>query len=196
VNSSAQQIRLRPVSASNSVPMRPKSTWHRRTRALRPPAHLVHVALHGAQRDSDPSTLQELVDLDRVEVVPHPDGDLVVVVHELPPRLAVTVDAMRPHRLDDLSDEHIGELAVAATPVQTQHHRRLHVAADRLAVDLGQPLDRAEPLPGQPQPQHFSDLLSRESARFAVAVLTVRGKGFPWQGSRPADRAKVPSRSK
>lgn len=77
---------------------------------------------------------------------------------EPPPGLAVAVHPVGSHRLDDLANELIAELLVAPIPVNAESDGALHVATNGLAVELGQALDRAEPLAGQPEPEHFSDL--------------------------------------
>src|SRR5581483_4201696 len=43
-------------------------------------------------------------------------------------------------------------------PLQAQLQRRLHVAADRLAIHSDQPLDRPEPRTVKPDPEHLSNL--------------------------------------
>jgi hypothetical protein len=98
------------------------------------------------------------MDLHRGEIVLDPRRDLVVVDLESSPRLAVTVEAMRSHRLDHHADEHVAQLIVAAIADQAEPDRSVHVAAHRLAVEPDQPFRRPDALAGQPQPQHLSNL--------------------------------------
>lgn len=77
---------------------------------------------------------------------------------EQPPRLAVTVDPMRPDPFHHLGDEQVGQLLLAALAVQSQLDRRLHITADRLAIHPHQPLYRPEPRTSEPHPQHFANL--------------------------------------
>lgn len=101
---------------------------------------------------------QQLVHLHRGQALIEPRLDLLVMGHQQPPRLPTAVRPMRPDGLHHRPQELIGQLAVAAIADQAQPLRRRHVAADRLAIDPGQPLDRPQPLARQPQAQHLSNL--------------------------------------
>ena len=169
VKINACTTRLRPVAGSNDqthateVDLQLVARFavddpDRRPPAPGPAAHLSDVALHRPARNLDTAPSQQLVDLHRGEIVRDPRRDLVVVGHEHSPRLAVAVGAVRAHRLDNQADEHIGQLLVAAVADQPQRHRRIHIAAHRLAVEADQPLRRPDALAGQPQPQHLSNL--------------------------------------
>ena len=72
--------------------------------------------------------------------------------------------------------------------------RRLDVAADRLAVHLRQPLHRPEPLPGQPQPEHLSNLehthLPERHGRLLIP-LTGTAASAPLNGTGAGGPAKV-----
>ena len=70
----------------------------------------------------------------------------------------MTIAAVRPDRLHHQPDEHVGQLLLAAVADQAEPDRGIHIAADRLAVQADQPLDRPDALTAQPQPQHFSNL--------------------------------------
>ena len=131
---------------------------HRRPPTPAAAAHLQHVALHRAQRHPHALPLEQLVDLHPGQIVLDPAGDLLVLSGQQPPRLAVTVAAVRTDRLHHHPDEHVGQLTLAAVTDQTELLGGGDVAADRLAVHLRQPLHRPDAFPGQPQPQHFSNL--------------------------------------
>ena len=75
-----------------------------------------------------------------------------------PPGQSVAVGAMRAHLLHHQAHEDVVELVLAAVALQAGVHRRLDVAADGLAVHPGQPLDRAQSLAPQPEPEHLSHL--------------------------------------
>ena len=101
--------------------------------------------------------LQQLVHLDdRQPVLVEPLLELVSLAIEQPAGLAPPVGAMRPHLLHDLPEQQVGQLVLAAGPVQAQLDRSIDVAADRLAVHPRQLADRPLTLPAQPQPQNFS----------------------------------------
>ena len=131
---------------------------HRRPTAPAAAAHLQQIALHRAQRHHYALPVEQLMDLHPGQIVGHPAGDLLVPSGQQPPRRAVTVAAVRTDRLHDHPDEHIGQLTLAAVTLQTELLGGGDVTADRLAVHLRQPLHRPEPFPGQPQPEHFSNL--------------------------------------
>jgi hypothetical protein len=160
---------------------------HRRALALGSSARLGDVALHGAQRHVDPSTAEQIKDLHRREVVLDPGLDLVVAASEHPPGLAVAVCSVGSHGLDHLADELVAQLLLAAAPIQAEGDGRLDVSPHGLAVDLGQPLNGAQPLVGQPEPEHFSDLehsnLPEHSAAFPI----------PLTGTRRGNRSAVPA---
>lgn len=126
------------------------------------PAHITHligVTMQSPLRDDDPLTGQQLTHLHhRQPVGLEPRLDPVVTRHQQPPRLAVTVTAMRPHRLHHRTHELIAQLALAAVTTNTEPFRRGHITTDRLAVHPRQPLHRTQPLTTQPQTQNFSNL--------------------------------------
>jgi len=116
--------------------------------------------LQRAGRDHDPLPAKEIPDLGHREVLlVEPDLDLLGMLFQQPPRLAVTIETVRPDLLHHLGQEQIGELVLATSPVQTGLHRRRHVPPDRLAVHPRQPLHGPEPMIPEPQPQHFTDLV-------------------------------------
>ena len=98
------------------------------------------------------------MDLHRREVLLDPGLDLLVVPGEHSPGRTVAIDTVGPHGLDDLADELVAQLALTATSVQPEDDSGVDVAPHCLAVKLGEPLYGAEPLVGQPEPEHFSDL--------------------------------------
>jgi hypothetical protein len=98
------------------------------------------------------------VDLHSRQLIVGPHHYLLVVGGQQPPPLPVAVAAMRADRLHHHREEHVAGLFVPAVADHTRHLGRCHVAADRLAVHLRQPLDRTEPFPGQPQPEHLTYL--------------------------------------
>ena len=83
---------------------------HRRASAAAAAAHLQHVALHRAQRHHHTTAFQQLVDLHPRQVGIDPRLDLLVIGGQQPPRLAVTVAAVRTHRLHHQPDEDVGQL--------------------------------------------------------------------------------------
>jgi hypothetical protein len=115
------------------------------------------VAMQRPRRHHHTSPLEQLMGLHhRQALVLQPLLELVPVRIEQPAGLAPAVGPMRPHPLNHLTDQHIGQLVLVAGPVQAELLGGLHVAADRLAVHPRQPADRPQPLTTQPQPQHLS----------------------------------------
>jgi len=60
--------------------------------------------------------------------------------------------------LADLTDQDISQLLLPAVTGEAHIDRGLDVAADRLAVDADQAVDRPIALTQRPQPQHLFDL--------------------------------------
>src|SRR5207244_4475331 len=87
-----------------------------------------------------------------------PTHELVMMRGQHLPRLAATIAAVRADRLDHRADELIAELVLTAVAIQAERDRGVDIAAHGLAINRAQPLDRAEPLLGQPQPQNFTNL--------------------------------------
>jgi hypothetical protein len=131
---------------------------HRRCPATAAATHLEHIALHRPARDHHTPAAQQIMDLHCGEIRLHPLGDLIVVGGQQPPRLTAAVDPMGTHRLDHHADQHVGQLLLATVPNQPGRLTGGHVAADRLAVQPHQPLDRPDALASQPQPQNLSHL--------------------------------------
>lgn len=129
-----------------------------RTTTAAAATHLQHVALHGAQRHHYTLALEQLVDLHPGQIGLHPARDLPVMSGQQPPRPAVTIAAVRTDSLDDHPHEHVGQLIFGAVALQTELLGGRDVAADRLAVQLRQPLHRPHAFSGQPQPERFSNL--------------------------------------
>src|SRR5581483_7537345 len=129
-----------PGRRATSWPRPSSSTWKRsttRSAGTRPSGCWPPTTTNTATTTS-PSSLR------------HDDHRYTVPVRET----GGTPDLLHHHR-----QEHIGELVLAARPVQTGLHRRRHVAADGLAVHPRQPLHGPEPMIPEPQPQHFTDLV-------------------------------------
>ncbi len=102
---------------------------------------------------------QQLVDLDQVQLlVVDPRLDRRLLRPQRLPRRPVTGRAGRAHPQAHLPDQQIGQLLLAALTDQTGGHRRLHVTADRLAVDPTQTGDGPEALTTHPQTQNLTDL--------------------------------------
>jgi hypothetical protein len=133
---------------------------HRRAPGRPPhPDDLQGVTVQRALRHRHPPPGEELMRLHhRQAFLLQPRRDLVVVGRQHRPGSAVAVVAMRAHPLTHRRQEHVGELLLAAVPDQAALLGGDHVAAGRLAVHRPQPLDRAEPLTPQPQPQDLTDL--------------------------------------
>ncbi len=94
--------------------------------------------------------LQQLVDLDDrkpVLVLAKPLLELVSVRIKQPARFASAVGAMGPHALDDLAQQHVGHLLLAAGPIHTELDRSVDVTTDRLTVHPHQLTDRTLTLP-------------------------------------------------
>ena len=77
---------------------------------------------------------------------------------EVFPSQAVAAGAGGPHGIDHLPDQPIGDLRLPIGLPETGMHRRLDVAANGLAVDLGEAGDRLVAVPPDPQPEHLLDL--------------------------------------
>lgn len=75
-------------------------------------------------RDHDALTTQQHAGLDHGEILFHPRSDLVLVRHEGLPALPVTVGTPRAHQLTRLADQLVGQLPLAAGPVEAESDRR------------------------------------------------------------------------
>jgi len=93
-------------------------------------------------RDDDPSPAEQDADLDHSEVLGHPRLDAVLLCQQHPPRLAVTIGPVRAHPLQHLADQLVGQLPLAAVPVDAELDRGGDVTPRRLAVDPDPPGDR------------------------------------------------------
>src|SRR5438445_784864 len=74
------------------------------------------------------------------------------------PSITAAVVPVGADLLHQQGNERVGELLLAAVPVQTQPDRRAHVTADGLAVGPDQPLACPQPLPPEPHPENFTNL--------------------------------------
>jgi len=120
---------------------------------------LQRVAVQRALRHDHPLADQQLTGLHHSQLLlDQPRLELVVVGHQSRPRRAVTGRAVRAHPLTHHTDQHVGELLLAGLTDKPRLHAGRHIAPDRLAVHHRQPLDRAEPLAPQPQPQNLTNL--------------------------------------
>jgi hypothetical protein len=104
------------------------------------------------------AAFQQDPDLDHRQASLHLSGDLLLAGLQLLPRQAVPARAHRPDYLSDLPDQLIGQLRCPAITGQPRLHRGLHIPAGGLAVHPRLLSDLAQPSPGQPPPQHLTDL--------------------------------------
>jgi transposase len=126
------------------------------------PAAFHGEAGQGAGRDDDAPALEEDPDLRDGEVVLHPRRDLLLLVEQRPPRGAVAVGTVRAHPLDQLSDQPVGELFLAAGALDPELHRGCDVAPGGLAIDPHPPGDGAFALTFEPTPECLFDLDHRD----------------------------------
>ena len=106
----------------------------------------------------DPLPLQQHPDLDHRQALLHLRPDLVAAGLQLLPRPPAPARAHRPDHLGDLADQLISQLAQPAVAGQTRLHRRGHIPAGCLAVHPRPLSHPAQASPGQPGPQHLTDL--------------------------------------
>jgi hypothetical protein len=123
------------------------------------PAQLRGEPLEGPGWDRDPLPEKEIPDFGHRQVFDlEPGLDLFLVLLQQPPGFAVTIETVRADLLHHHRQELVGELVLAADPVQPGLHRRRHVTADSLAVHPRQPLHAPEPMVTEPQAQDFTNL--------------------------------------
>ena len=135
------------------------------------------IAVQGALRDDDPTALQQLVGLfDRELVVDEPGLQLVVVGLDHRPGRTVAIGPVRSHPLADLADQLVGDLGFSSACDQAADESGLDVAADRLSIYRGQPLDRARALAPQLQPHHLM---------FHLGTQALRHSGPPQSAHKP-----------
>ncbi len=111
------------------------------------PAHLRRIALHRPLRDRHPPPGQQPMHLHRRQPLIQPRLHLHMISGQGPPRLTVTVNAMRTDRLEDRPQEPVIQLPLTTLTGQTQPDRGVDITPHGLAVDTPKPLDTADPLP-------------------------------------------------
>ena len=108
--------------------------------------------------DLDTAALEENPDLHDRELVVHPVLDALFFCEQHPPGLAVAVGTVRADPLDQLADQLVGELALAAVAIEPELDRGGDVTPSGLAVDADPVRDRALSLTFHPAPQCLFDL--------------------------------------
>jgi hypothetical protein len=101
---------------------------------------------------------QLVVDLDECELLLEALLDEVFVfAHRLPRVAVITRPTPGPHRIDDFTDQLVGELALWIAALQAGCLRGIDVARHRLAIRLRETRHRALTMAQQPQPQDLFD---------------------------------------
>ena len=109
-------------------------------------------------RHRDALPLQQHPDLDDRQALLDPRLDLLAAGLQALPRLAVPARAGRADGLGDLADQLAGQLPRPAVAGQPRRHRRLDIPAGGLAIHPSLRGHRPQPRPGQPRPEHLTDL--------------------------------------
>ena len=125
---------------------------------LAEPAPLHTEPVQRPVRHHDTLPLQQHPDLDDRQARLHACLDLAVAALQLLPPQAVAPRPRRPDRLRDLADQLITQLPRPAVTIQPGRHRGIHIPAGGLAVHPRLLSHPAQPRPGQPRPQHLTDL--------------------------------------
>jgi hypothetical protein len=122
-------------------------------------------------------TSKQCVDLHDLHISVEPTNNPLTFMLQRRPGVTMTITAVRTHQLNDLTKDQISQLLDATVDDDAALDRRVHIPADRLAINPAQPLKRADPFTPNPQPENLFHLEHRNLPECHSRLSTCRRNG-------------------